>query len=123
MTQRAVALHASLEDLGAKVQFVSLSVDPDVDTPKVLRRYAVEQGAKHDNWWFVTGATEEIGRMAQQGFRVAIGEKQVRDEGYDILHATHFILVDPEGTIRGYYRSDDDGTRQLERDLRREIKR
>lgn len=123
MTQRTRELHESLDDLGDKLQFVSFSVDPEVDTPKVLRRYAVEQGAKHGNWWFVTGDTQEIGRVAEQGFRVAIGEKQARDHGYDILHATHFILVDPQATIRGYYRNDDEGMTALKRDLRKELKR
>lgn len=121
MTSRAVSLHKKLEDLGERVQFVSISVDPEVDTPRVLRRYAVEQGAKHDNWWFLTGQTQRIGQVAQQGFKVAIGEKEARDNGYDILHATHFVLVDPTATIRGYYRNDDEGMASLERDLRKEL--
>ncbi len=122
MTSRAVTLHKKLEDLGEGVQFVSISVDPEVDTPKVLRRYAVEQRAKHDNWWFLTGDTRQIGQVAQQGFKVAIGEKQAREKGYDILHATHFVLVDPTATIRGYYRNDDEGMASLERDLRKELR-
>ena len=95
------------------VAWVSFSVDPERDTPEVLTTYARRHRA---DWTFLTGETATVRRAIVDGLRVSMGEP--RADG-DISHATHFVLVDQRGRIRGYYRQDVDGQRSLERDIRR----
>jgi protein SCO1/2/putative membrane protein len=124
MTRRMSDLQAELSELEA-VHFVSFSVDPERDTPEVLRQYAETYGAG-PRWWFLTGDRTEIYRTCEKGFLLAVVDQrrsaskplddtmasepgpQRDDSDYEhvILHRTDFVLVDHLGRIRGYY----DGT-------------
>jgi protein SCO1/2 len=98
------------------VRFVSFSVDPERDTPEVLRAYAATHGADLSTWHFLTGETDAVRSAVVEGMRVGISERQA--DG-DILHGTHFVLVDGRGKIRGYYRNDREGLDGLLRDVER----
>ena len=82
------------------VKLVSYSVDPERDTPEVLRSYADGYGADPERWWFLTGPVQTISHLAVNGFHVGTLDDP-------ILHSTLFALVDRRGHIRGYYHSDD----------------
>ena len=102
------------------VRFVSISVDPAVDTPEVLREYASRYGADTSRWTFLTGSVEDVNRVILRSFRLPIGERMERDDGqYDILHTGRFILIDRRGTMRGLYSTDREGLEQLEHDIER----
>ncbi len=98
------------------VRFVSFSVDPERDTPEVLRAYAARHGADLSTWRFLTGETEAVRAAVVDGLRVGMGERQ--PDG-DILHGTHLVLIDANGRIRGYYRNDREGLDGLVRDVER----
>lgn len=78
------------------VRLVSISVDPDRDTPPVLAAYAKNFNAPMPDWFFLTGDRATIHLLAHDVFHVGdlIG---VMD------HSTHFVLVDKRSHIRGYY--------------------
>ena len=78
------------------VQFVSISVDPDTDTPEVLSKYAQSYGADPERWHFLTGSAEDIHSVATEIFKVGSLDDP-------LIHSPHFILVDASGSIRGYY--------------------
>ena len=102
------------------VQLVSISVDPDHDTPEVLREYGERYGADPARWRFLTGDADEVNRVVVRGFRVAMGEPEpTAGGGYDIMHSSTFVLIDPTGTIRGYYANEPEGTADLLRDVDR----
>ncbi|CAB4244435.1 Cu2+-binding oxygen sensor (SCO1/SenC/PrrC family) [Methylacidimicrobium sp. AP8] len=87
------------------VRLVSFSVDPGVDTPEVLARYAQAHGADPAKWYFLTGTVKEIWRLATESFALAVGENppnRPAEEG-PVFHSTQFALVDQEGRIRAYY--------------------
>lgn len=99
------------------VRFVSFSVDPEYDTPAVLKDYASRFGADHARWTFVTGEKPEIFRLATEGMKLAAipasGGNNV------IVHSEKFVLVDEEGWIRGYYDlNDPEEMKQLPEDIR-----
>ena len=98
------------------VRFVSFSVDPANDTPEVLRAYAEAHDADLSSWHFLTGETEAVRAAVVEGLHVGMGERQPSG---DILHGTHFVLVDANGRIRGYYRNDREGLDDLVRDVGR----
>jgi protein SCO1/2 len=90
------------------------------DTPEVLKRYAGERGADQPDWRFVTGSLDEVRTVVVDGFKQAL-EVQPETEGVaaNVLHGSHFVLVDRGSWIRGYYRSDESGLQHLMRDARR----
>ena len=111
-------LQAAFADHG-DLRLVSISVDPERDTPAVLSDYAENFQADPGRWLFATGEPEAIARLAQEGFRLAAASYvQGGEADYTFIHSNRFVLVDRQGRIRGYYRSTDpDDLVRLRRDL------
>ncbi len=84
------------------IKLLSFSVDPEYDTPGILKEYAEKFHAKQDKWTFLTGDRKSIYSLARYGFHLT-----VEDEENAILHSTKFILIDDKATIRGYYDYED----------------
>ena len=84
------------------VHLVSFSVDPDKDTPKVLRNYAEKLGAENGRWDFLTGPKSTIYNLSRNGFKLAAIDANDAPELLPV-HSTRMILVDRHGEIRGYY--------------------
>lgn len=100
--------------LSDRVELLTVTVDPETDTPEVLAAYAGELGADLDNWRFLTGDQAAIEAFVVDGFKLAVGEREAKAPGvYDIAHSTKLALVDRFGNIRGYYSIDDDGLAEL----------
>lgn len=119
LVQRISVLQQRLRRRKPRTQFVSFSVDPEVDTPARLTQYAKARALDLSNWSFVTGDSLSIRQVAVRGFKQGMGTRSPSLEktgAYDILHGTHLVLVDREGVIRGYYGTDDAGLSSLERD-------
>lgn len=89
--------------------FVSISVDPDHDTPDILSRYAGRFKADPARWLFLIGEKSTTYRLVQEGFRLSAVPAPDQDGKEDdiILHSSRFILVDNKARIRGYYDSND----------------
>ena len=98
MTQEMARLQS--EFVADPVYFVSYSVDPERDTPRVLSRYAKAYGADERRWHFLTGNKADIYELAEDGFSLAAGHN-----GTELLHSTRFVLVAPDGNIYGSYDS------------------
>ncbi len=92
------------------VRLLSISVDPERDTPEVLARYGETVGADPARWTFVTGPKEAVYDLLENGFRLGVGQREEQGDGrYDIAHSTKLALVGPEGGVRGYYGIDELG--------------
>ena len=104
---------------GVDLRLISISVDPEHDTPEVLSAYAKKHGISSERWNFVTGDFQAIAKTAEQGFKVALaGKVDEKRPHLGITHASHLILVDGQGRIRGYIRSsDEDAAEQVLRTL------
>jgi len=83
------------------VHLVSFTVDPDKDTPEVLRKYAEKLHAQTGRWDFLTGPKSAIYNLSQKGFKLAAADGS--DEMGMPVHSTRMVLVDRRGEIRGYY--------------------
>ena len=91
---------------GGEVQLVSLTTDPDFDTPEVLSQYARKFQADTQTWKFLTGTKEEIVRVSTQEWLLVMLEKgeAERESPNDIFpHSTLTVLMDGLGRIRGTY--------------------
>jgi protein SCO1 len=98
MTATLSKLYKELAPVGLNV--LSISVDPKNDTPEKLAAYAADWQAKRDNWLFLTGEQQQIIDLSVKGFKLGLNEDPTS-------HSQRFILIDRQGHIRGYYRSDD----------------
>jgi protein SCO1/2 len=99
LTAKMATLQTRLgPEFGAKVFFVSISVDPERDTPEVLRRYAQGHGADPAGWAFVTGPPAAIRAVARR-----YGIYAEKGPGGDVDHTFLTSLVDGEGTLRVQY--------------------
>ena len=83
------------------VHLVSVSVDPEKDTPKVLRVYAGKLRIQPLRWDFLTGSKAAIYSLTRDGFKLGLSDGS-EEEGVPV-HSTRFVLVDRRGIIRGYY--------------------
>lgn len=102
------------------VHLVSFSVDPAFDSPAVLAAYAKEHGADPATWTFLTGDPEAIRNAIVTGLKVAAQPVGADQDLASVFHGSHFVLVDAQGRIRGYYDSADaDATDRMLADLRR----
>ncbi|OCX51053.1 electron transport protein SCO1/SenC [Mucilaginibacter sp. PPCGB 2223] len=108
------------------IQFVSVTVDPDRDTPGALKKYAAQYGLSSNKWSFLTGDTTNIYRLARQGLLVnALKSGPGKD---DFIYSDKVIMVDASRRIRGYYsgtsvtdmqRLDDEIRVQITEELRK----
>jgi protein SCO1/2 len=129
LTQRMKRVQDAIVNLGedsSHYRIVSISVDPERDTPQRLLEYAQEYGARPELWSFLTGPVDQINQTVVTGFKIAMGKAPREGEVappaggeiFDILHGEKFVLVDRQGKIRGYYDSDGEGITQLIRDMK-----
>ncbi len=92
------------------VLIVSFTVDPEHDTPPVLKAYADGLGADPKRWLFLTGKQAEIYGLIRDSFHLAVEQNQgeARKPGNEVTHANRLMVVDRQGHIRGW---DFDGTK------------
>ena len=97
---------------GTKVAFVSISLDPEHDTPAVLKDYAEFWGAKPQGWSFLTGSPEAVPDVTRR-YGVFFAKK----EDGAVEHTQLTTLVDAEGQMRVQYLGAQFDPEEFRRDL------
>ncbi len=114
-TARQVELQRSLPSaLLERTRFVSISLDPERDTPEALRAYAEARGADLGHWSFLTGPPAAVADVVK-----AFGVGSLRKPDGEIEHLMATFLIDPEGRIAERYVGLDQDTETMRRDLER----
>lgn len=90
---------------GTNVRLVTLTVDPDRDTPEVLEQFASAFEADAENWLFLTGEKKLIHELSLKSFLMPIQEMQGKDRvpGWEVLHTTNILLVDERGVVQAKF--------------------
>lgn len=110
-------MRALQDDLaGSKVQLVSISVDPAIDTPDALRDYAGRVGADLSRWWFLTGAEAATFDLITSSFALPVERATGAQLGFQDSHATKLVVVDARGRVRGYYAGETPEGRAMARE-------
>jgi protein SCO1/2 len=106
---------ARLQDALAQapdVRLVSISVDPEHDTPETLRAYGKDLGVKPERWTLLTGDPVTVRTVVVDGFKTPL-ERAVATPASQIAHTGKVVLVDGSGGIRGYYDTDETGLNEV----------
>jgi cytochrome oxidase Cu insertion factor (SCO1/SenC/PrrC family) len=109
LTERMATLVTSLADQ-PNVRFLSISVDPETDTPDKLAAFGAQHGAGSPRWSFVTGDPKLVEQTVLKGFLMVM---QRGATPMDISHAERFVVVDKKSHVRGLYETDDAGLAAL----------
>lgn len=83
------------------LRIVTISVDPEHDTPEVLRAYADKFGVTDTRWTFLNGPMDDVIELSEKGFFLPA-------DSLPAGHSSRFALVDTEGEVRGFFDSLDD---------------
>lgn len=76
----------------------SITINPDNDTPAVLKEHANKLGITAENWHFLTGNKDYIFNLANKGFNLYAGENNKALGNFE--HSGLFALIDKNGNIR-----------------------
>jgi protein SCO1/2/putative membrane protein len=93
---------------GLDVKLVSITVDPEHDTPEVLQEYADRHHADPERWWFLTGDKIEIFRLIRCSFMMIAQDAEKRIPGFEVEHAVTIMHVNAAGRVVGMYNATDD---------------
>jgi protein SCO1/2 len=103
MDQHFVAIQKRLQDAAAikgRVHLVSVSFDPLVDTPPVLKAHAKRLGADLKTWTFLTGDRDDIDRFAA---RFGVSVARAPNDQREITHNLRTAIVDADGKLVKVY--------------------
>lgn len=114
-----------VKGLGTKIAILTITVDPEHDTPEILNKHARKLHANPFVWKFLSGDKNDLRKLVVDGFKVPMGDKEETTgvvDGQevtmmDIAHTEKLVLVDSRGFVRGYYSIDDNGMNRLMIDI------
>ena len=105
----------SLQDLLPKdsaAKLVTLTTDPDFDSPAVLKKYGAHFGADFSRWTFLTGTKAQIAGLAGDSLKLSALPVKPADRQNDadlFIHTTIFVVVDQHAQLRGVFETGGDG--------------
>jgi len=101
----------------SQVKLVTLTTDPDFDTPPVLKTYAQRFGAEGNRWEFLTGTKKALTELEVGSLKLTAIEKkpEERETPADLfIHSTIFVIIDKKGQLRGIFETSGDGIEPTE---------
>lgn len=88
-----------LSALGKKTQFVGFTVNPEVDTPKRLKAYAIERKIDTGSWVLLTGDKDTIYSLAKNTFASQAFQRNADPASF--VHSEHLYVIDDKLRLRG----------------------
>jgi protein SCO1/2 len=101
-TNKAMKVYDSTYTRNKTINFISLSIDPQHDTPGVLKAYASKIGAKAGKWDLLTGDSTTVFNLINKGLFIDSQQNWEKGE-LNFTYSNMFVLLDPQHRIRGYY--------------------
>lgn len=121
ITKEMIEVQKRFTKLTDKVGFISITVDPDTDTPEVMTAYRQKNNITNENWNFLTGKKAEIFQVVAEHMKLFVGEREeFKDTDtdkvlYNISHVAELALFDQNGDLRGKFPTDPTSLAALER--------
>jgi protein SCO1/2 len=111
MTRQMKELQDALPGNGS-TKLVSLTTDPDYDTPAILKTYGEHNGVDTARWTFLTGTKQQIHDVAVGSLKLSAIEvkPEERTSANDLwVHSTIFVIVDKQGQLRAVHETGGEG--------------
>jgi len=96
----------------SNARLVTLTTDPDFDSPAMLKKYGNHFNADFNRWTFLTGTKNEIAALASDSLKlsaVPIKPEDRKDDADLFIHTTIFVVVDKHAKLRGSFETGGDG--------------
>ncbi|MGH7975293.1 MAG: SCO family protein [Limisphaerales bacterium] len=96
----------------SEAKLVSLTTDPDYDSPQILKRYGEHYGADFNRWMFLTGAKKELAGLATGSLKLGSTPVSPQDQKSPVdlfVHSTIFVVVDKQARLRGIFQTEGEG--------------
>ena len=93
-------------------KLVTLTTDPNFDTPAVLKKYGQHFGADFNRWTFLTGTKSEIAALASGSLKLSAVPVKLEDQKSVadlVIHTTILVIVDKHAQLRGFFETGGDG--------------
>jgi protein SCO1/2 len=98
------------------LHFLSFSIDPERDSVARLKQWADRFQVNPEQWWLLTGSKKDIYDMAIDEMKIGLVDGQGVDTNF--IHTDHFVLIDSNRHVRGYYHGLDTASlQQLSNDI------
>jgi len=111
MTRQMRSLQDALP-ADSTARLVSLTTDPDYDSPAILQRYAGHYGADSNRWLFLSGTKTQLAGLAANSLKLGATPVALADQKSDVdlfIHSTIFVAVDKHARLRGIFETEGDG--------------
>lgn len=111
MSQQMKSLQDALPPT-SRAWLVTLTTDPDFDTPPVMKKYGERFGADTNRWMFLTGSKAEIAGLAGDSLKLSAVPVKPEDRKNDadlFIHSTIFVVVDKHAQLRGVFETLGEG--------------
>ena len=111
MTAQMKSLQDALPP-ASRARLVTLTTDPDFDTPPVMKKYGERFGADFNRWMFLTGSKTEIAGLAGDSLKlsaVPVKPEERKNDADRFIHSTIFVVVDKHARLRGVFETQGDG--------------
>jgi protein SCO1 len=116
MKKQMLKIYKEFKDT-PELMILSHTIDPEHDTPEVLKSYANDLGADGVKWQFLTGPKEKIYEIGEGSYMATAKQDSSAEGGF--IHSGAFVLVDKEKHVRGMYDgTTEEGTQKLIGDIR-----
>ena len=105
----------SLQDLlpkASRAKLVTLTTDPEFDSPEGLKKIGTHYGADFNRWIFLTGTKSEIAALAANSLKLSaqpVKPEEQKDAADLFIHTTIFVIVDKHARLRGFFETGGDG--------------
>ena len=96
----------------SRAKLVTLTTDPDYDTPAILKKYGERYGADFQRWTFLTGTKKELAGLATGSLKLGSTPVAPQDQQSPVdlfVHSTIFVVVDKQARLRGIFQTEGEG--------------
>jgi len=93
-------------------KFVTLTTDPDYDSPAIMKRYGGLFAADFSRWTLLTGTKAQIANLASNSLKLSAVPIKPEDQKSSVdlfIHTTIFVIVDKHAQLRGTFETGGDG--------------
>jgi len=111
MTAQMKSLQDALPQ-SSDAKLVTLTTDPDFDTPPIMKKYGERFGADFNRWTFLTGTKAQIGALATGSLKLSAVPVKPGEQTNSVdlfVHSTIFVVVDKQAQLHGVFETEGEG--------------